>query len=247
MGGDRLGRGVRPGRRRPGQGHQRPRPRRRRRLPRQPERPQPRLDDPPGDHGQDAAHPQPVQRDLGGPAAPPAGGAPAVRPSADAPDPRHRPHRLLPGVRSQPDGLQRLPDDRPGLPEPAPRAQGPRRKNGRVRPAANRDRQGGDRAPLRQTRHRRLRPARDAPRAVRGGPHQPAVVRRPAGRGRLEGPAEFTPERGRAGERRTGRRDPPDRPASTPPPTRLRRTAGSACRPPPGARSPNGRCSCSTW
>ena len=57
----------------------------------------------------------------------------------------------------------------PDFPQPAPRAQGARRPDGRARPAAHRDRQGRHRAPLRPARLRRVRAAGDAARAVRGG------------------------------------------------------------------------------
>ena len=49
---------------------------------------------------------------------------------------------LLPGLRRQPDGLQRLPDDRARLPPAAARPEGPRRPDGGLRPAPHRDRQG---------------------------------------------------------------------------------------------------------
>ena len=113
---DRLGRGLRPRRRRPGRGDQRHGAGRGRDLPRQPQRAQPGLDDPRHRAGQGAAHPQHLQRHLRRPAPPPAGRAPDVRPPAAAADPRHRPHRPLPGLRRQPDGLQRVADDRARLP-----------------------------------------------------------------------------------------------------------------------------------
>ena len=96
--------------------------------------------------------PQQVQRHLGRPAPPPVRRVAAVRPPADDPDRRHRPDLLLPRLRRQPDGLQRLADDRAGLPQPAPRAQGARRPDGGLRPAPHRDRQGRRRAPLRAAR-----------------------------------------------------------------------------------------------
>ena len=103
------------------------------------------------------------------------------------PDPGHRPHRLLPGPRRQPDGFQRLADDRARLPAAAARPQGPGRPAGRARPATHRDREGGHRAPLRAARLRRRRAARDAARAVRGGAHLSPGVRRPRGRGARPG------------------------------------------------------------
>ena len=114
----------------------------------------------------------------------PVRGLAALRPPAAAPDPGHRPHRLLPGPRRQPDGLQRLADDRARLPAAAARPQGARRPAGRARPAAHRDGEGGHRAPLRAARLRRRRAARDAARAVRGGAHHSPGVRRPRRGGR---------------------------------------------------------------
>ena len=115
-GGDRLGRGPRPHRRPVGRDRQRARRRRAGPLPGQPERAQPRLHDPRHRARQGDPHPQPVQRHLGGPAAPPAAGPPDVRPPAAAPGAGPRPHRPLPGLRLQPDGLQRLPTTLPDFP-----------------------------------------------------------------------------------------------------------------------------------
>ena len=99
--------------------------RRARHLPRQPQRAQPRLADPRHRAGEVAPHPQQVQRHLG---------RPAARTSCVAylmyghqlllPIPDIDRTSLLPGLRRQPDGLQRLADDRARLPAPAARAQG---------------------------------------------------------------------------------------------------------------------------
>ena len=108
--------------------------------------------------------------------------------------------------RRQPDGLQRLADDRAGLPDPDPRPQGARRPHGRARPAAHRDRQGRDRAPLRPSGHRRLAAAGDAARAVRGGAD---ARRRPGPRALEHGRAAATavhPRARRGAHRRPGRR-----------------------------------------
>ena len=151
----------------------------------------------------------------------------------------------LPGLRREPDGLQRQPDDRAGLPRPAARAQGPRRPDGRGRPAPHRDRQGRARAPLRAAGHRRVRAARDAARALRRGP-------RPLPRRTSTGWTPCAPR---------SCRSPPSAPrrpaastrtsydawrASSRPRSRRRSTAGSGCPPRSSASSPPGRCSCST-
>ena len=174
-------------------------------LPRQPQRALARLRDPRRGDREEPAHPQQVQRQLGRPDPAPVRGLAALRPPAADPDPRHRPDVLLPGLRRQPDGLQRLADDRAGLPAAAARPQGARRPDGRVRPAPHRDRQGRRRAPLRAARHRRGRAAGDAARAVRGGAdHPPSYVdgvdRVAARRRRLH------PGARRGGQRRPGRR-----------------------------------------
>ena len=158
----------------PGRRDQRARPQRRRRLPRQPQRALARLGHPRPGHGEDAAHPQPLQRLVGRPDPAPARRLAALRPPAAAADPRHRPHVVLPGVRRQPDGLQRLADDRARLPQPAARPQGPRRADGRRRPAPHRDRQGGRRAPLRPPGLGRRGRAGHGAHPVRGGADPPA-------------------------------------------------------------------------
>ena len=113
---DRLGRGVRPRRRRSRRRGQHARPQRARHLPRQPQRAQPRLAHPRGRPGQELPHAQQVQRHVGRPAAAAVRRLADVRSPAPAADPGPRPDLLLPGVRRQPDGLQRVADDRARLP-----------------------------------------------------------------------------------------------------------------------------------
>ena len=246
LAGDLLGRGPRPRRRQPRPGGQRARTGRAGDLPRQPQRAQPRLDDARHRDGEVLPHPQQVQRHLGRPAARADAGLPDVRPPADAAGARPGPHRALPGVRREPDGLQRQPDDRAGLPRPAAGAQGPRRPDGRGRPAPHRDRPGRARAPLRASGHRRLRAARDAARALRGGPHHSPVVRRRAGRGPHRRPAVHPRARRDAPAASTRTSYDAWRGSSRPRSPR-RSTAGSGCPPRSSAWSPPGRCSCSTW
>ena len=207
MGGAGLGRGVRPGRREARDHHHRARAQRGGDLRRQPQRALARVPHPRGAVHEDPAHPQPVQRHDGRPAAAPVRGLAALRPPAAAADPGPRPHRLLPGPRRQPDGLQRLADDGPGLPAAGSRPQGPRRPDGRARPATDRDRQGGHRAPLRPARLRRGGAAGDAARPLRGGAHHSSGVRRPRRRGAGAGRAVHPRER-RAGQRDRRGRDP---------------------------------------
>ncbi len=102
----------------------------------------------------------------------------AVRSPAADPDPRPGPHVVPPRARRQPDGVERLADDRPGLPEAGAGDPGPRRSDRRARPAAHGDREDRRRAPLRPARQRRRGPARDAADPVRRGPRPPAGVRR---------------------------------------------------------------------
>ena len=94
------------------------------RLSRQPQRALGRLRDPRGAVREGPADPQPVQRLHGRPDPAPVRGLAALRPPADAAHPGHRPDVVLPDVRRQPDGLQRLADDRPRLPAAGPRPQG---------------------------------------------------------------------------------------------------------------------------
>ena len=118
-------------------------------LPGQPERPQPRRADPQPDAGAAAAHPEPVLRHLGRPAAAPRRGVGALRPPVPAAGARHRPHRPARARRPQPDGVERLAVDGARLPPAAARARLSRRAAGRDRPAPHRDGQGRRRAPLR--------------------------------------------------------------------------------------------------
>ena len=82
--------------------------------------------------------------------------------------------------------------------------------DGRVRPAAHRDRQGRDRAPLHPSRHGRMGPARDAAHPVRRAADHAAAVRRRPGRGRTPGRRLHAGGR-RARQRRAGRGDHPGR------------------------------------
>ena len=174
-------------------------------------------------------------------------GAPDVRPPAADPDPRHRPHRLLPGPRRQPDGLERLAHDRARLAAPAARAQGARRPHGRLRSAAHRDRQG-----------RRPSTTSSARAATRGscwrcstslfaeGLAGRSAVRRRAGRGRVGASRTSRPSRGRADERRRRRRDRAHRARVRDRGRRRWPTAGSASRRRSSARSASGPSTCST-
>ena len=133
---------------------------------------------------------------------------------------------LLPGVRWQPDGLQRVADDRARLPAPAARAEGARRPDGRGRPAPHRDREGRHRAPLRAARQRRVRAAGDAQRAVRGGAGPPGVVRQGRRRGARRDRG-LHPRARRATQRHRRRRRYDASRASSPAPIRPPPTAGS--------------------
>ena len=120
---------------------------------------------------------------------------------------------LLPGLRREPDGVERQPHDRPEHQGPAPRHSRSRRAHRRGRSAAHRD--GGDR------RRARRHPARDRRAAARG--HAARRLRR-----RLDAPGAFRrpgeqPRRPRGLRRASSRRSASlAEPASTP-----RRRAGS--------------------
>ena len=178
LGGDRLGRGARPGRGPAGRDRGGARPGRHRRLPRQPQRALGRLRDPRRAVREEPAHPQPVQRLDRRPDPAPVRGVADVRPPAAAAGPGHRPDVVLPGPRRQPDGVQRVADDGAGLPAAGARPQGARRPDGRARPAAHRDGQGRDRPPLRPARLGRRGPAGDAERPAGRGARHPTGVRR---------------------------------------------------------------------
>ena len=191
------------------------------------------------------AHPQPVQRLVGRPDPAPVRGLAAVRPPAAAADPRHRPHVVLPGLRRQPDGLQRLADDGARLPEPAARPQGARRPDGGASTRA------APRPPRSPPSTTSCGPGTDAvvllamlQRAVRGGPDPPAGVRRQRGRGR----GRWSPSSPPSGPRQVSGvpadDDPPDHARVRRRPTARRRTAGWASRPTGSARSASGRSSC---
>ncbi len=93
--------------------------------------------------------------------------------TSSAADPRHRPDVVLPRRGRQPDGVERLADDRAGLPRPRAGAEEARRTDGRARPTPHRDREGSHRAPLRPARLRCRGPAGDAARVVRGAATTP--------------------------------------------------------------------------
>ena len=221
---DRLGRGVRPRRGRPRRTVERARPRRRRRLPRQPQRAQPRLADARHRDVRRCGTRNTLQRHFGRPAPAPAGRPPDVRPPAADAGPRHRPHRLLPGLRRQPDGLQRQPDDGARLPRPAARAQAPRRADGRA------STRGAPRRPRSPTSTSSSAPALTCSCCWRccnvlfaEGLARRAGVRRRARRGARRRSRDSHPSAPSA-QRRPRRRDPADRP-------RVRRRRGGALRP----------------
>ena len=122
----------------------------------------------------------------------------------------HRPHRLLPGLRRQPDGLQRLADDRARLPRPAA---GAAARGGRMvvfDPRRTETAKVAD-------EHHFVRPGTDAGVLLalvhvlwRRGARRPAGVRRRAGDG-ARGGRRFTPERAAAVTRRARGDDPPHR------------------------------------
>ena len=216
----------------------------RRRLPRQPQRALAGLGHPRPAVHQEPADPQPVQRLVGRPDPAPVRGLAAVRPPAAAAGARHRPHVVLPGVRRQPDGLQRLADDGAGLP-----ATGCARSR-RAAAGWSCSTRAAPRPPRSATEHHFVRPGTDAlvllamlhvlfedgltrppsyvdnARAVRGGAW-PASPR-------------SWPSRA-AGSRR---RRSAGSPASSRRPTRRRPTGGSASRRTGSARSASGRSSC---
>ena len=171
-----------------------------------------------------------------------------VRPPALPADPRHRPHLVVPGRRRQPDGLQRLADDGARLPAAGARPARARRPDGRPRPAAHRDREGGRRAPLRPPGHRRVGAARDAARPHHRGPaaraHR-AVVRRRARHGGRPG-RRLHPRARRGDERAAGRRRSAGSRASCSPPTPASSTAASGSPQARGARCASGRSPAST-
>ena len=115
---------------------------------------------------------------------------------AQRPGPRRRPHRPPADPRRQPAGLQRLAADRARHARPDPRDPRARRQGRRHRPAPQPHRQRGLRAPLHPPRHRRPPAVRDRQRADRRGPRRPGRARRAR-------------ERRRAARRRSPSRSPP--------------------------------------
>ena len=119
-----------------------------------------------------------------------------VRRRPQRPDARRRPHRPPADPRRQPAGLQRLAADRARHARPDPRDPRARRQGRRRRPAPQPHRQGGLRAPLHPSRHRRPAAVRDRQRAARRG-------------ARRAGPAGRARQRRRADRRRSPRRSRP--------------------------------------
>ncbi len=133
----------------------------------------------------------------------------------------------------------------PDFPNRVRELQGPRRPDGRARPASHRDRQGRRRAPLRASGHRRRRPARDAAGHPDRGPRPPAGVRRRArpprrARGRLH------PGARRARARACRPTSCATWPATSSPPTPASSTAGWASRPRRSGPCASGRSPAST-
>ena len=149
---------------------------------------------------------------IGRPGPPPARRVAAVRPPAADPDPRHRPHVLLPGLRRQPDGLQRLADD--GARTSRSRLRELKARGGRmvvVDPRRTETARVADEHLFVRPGTDAVRAAGDAPRAVRGGADPPGGVRR----------------RRRAGRARRSPTSPPSTPrrSAACPPTTVRRLA----------------------
>ena len=159
----------------------------------------------------------------------------------ERPGARRRPHRLPADPRRQPARVQRQPDDRARHARPAARDPRARRQGRRRRPAAHADRRGGRRAPLHPARHRRAaavrarararsprasstRPARRARRRPRRGPRAGAPTSRPRPSRRRAGstPATIRAHRARA----RGRADAPRSTAASAPCTQEFGTLG---------------------
>ena len=185
--------------------------RRGRRVPRQPERAQPRRRcSTAASLAQGARHAQRLHREHRRPDAQAGLRRADVRRRADDPGPRPRPHRLPADPRREPARVQRQPDDGARHARPAARDPRARRQGRRGRPAAHAHRRGrptsttsSGRAPTRcccsamvaraaSTRASSTRPARRAHRRAR--------------RGRARSRAPFTPERRGRGVRHRRRR-----------------------------------------
>jgi hypothetical protein len=187
LGGGGLGRsagrggrasGRDPGRARPGGGG---------RLPGQPHRPQLRLHPLQPAPAAQPGHAQPLLGHVRRPAPADAGRAPHVRPPAPAAHTGPGPHELLPGLRRQPAGLERQPDDGAGRrapPQGDARARGPAGGGGST---ADGDGGHGRSARPHPAGHRRPAAARVAAHRVHGGAPASgavgAVHGRPGGRG----------------------------------------------------------------
>ena len=140
-----------------------------------------------GPRTQAAGVPQRLLGHLGGPAAPVPQLARDVRPLCGAADPRHRTDPPPARDRSQPGGVQRLADDRPGGTREDQDDPCPGREGGRGRPPPHRDREARLRARGGQARGRPLPAAGDAERDLRRWPGAPRPPGRPLRRTR--GPA----------------------------------------------------------
>ena len=176
----------------------------------------------------------------------PAGGVAAVRPPAADPDPRPRPHVVPPGARRQPDGVERLADDRAGLPDASPGDQGARRLGSwcstRAVPRPPRSPPSTTscaRGPTWWCCSRCC--ARCSPRASPRPPAYVDGVERAARAGRAASRPSW-PRRSAASRPRRSSGSP----GSSARPTALRRTDGWGSRPPASARCATGRSPAST-
>ena len=156
-----VGRGVRRDRPPPGADPRGARARRRRRLPRQPERPQPRRAALRARVREGARHAQRLLGDHGRPDAEARVRRADVRHRPQHPGPRRRPHRLPADAGRQPARLERQPDDRARHARPPARHPRARRQGRRDRPAPQPHRRARRRAPLHPPGHRRAPAVRD--------------------------------------------------------------------------------------
>ncbi len=245
-----LGRGLRGDRPAPAADPRRARPRRRRRLPRQPERAQPRLPALRAAFAEGARHAQRLLREHGRPDAEAGVVGADVRHRAQHPGPGRRPHRPPADAGREPARLERQPADRARHARAAARHPRARRQGRRRRPAPQRappsrptSTTSSGRAP---TRYLLLGLVQ---RARRGGPGRPRRARRARGRARRRcrsSPRDFPPEARRprpaASQRRTIRRIARELAGADAP----RSTAGSARARRSSARSRAGSSTCST-
>ena len=204
----------------------------RRRLPGQPQRAQPRLADPRHRAGASAAHPEPVLRHVGRPApAPAAWPACSTATSSCCRSPTSTARRTSWCFGANPmasnGSLMTVPD----FPQPAARAQGPRRADGRLDPRRTETAKVAD-------EHHFVRPGSDAVRAagdacsvlLAEGLTPPAAVRRRGRRACARPSSRFTPERAERRQRHARGRRPPPRARARRGRRRRPSTAGSASR-----------------